>query len=382
MGRRAEALKSYQEVTKMGEKLNAQRGVASGLVNTGNTYMLMGQKDKALPYLIRAIEVGKSINFTGNLPEQYMLVSDIYESRGDFKNSLIYHKKSKDQADVIFSAEKNRATTELQTQYETGKKDALLTVKDEQISQQRKTQYLFIGIAVILSAFLFTLYRSYLSRNKRLKITAELNEKLKVKNAENELLLKEIHHRVKNNLEVVSSLLALQFAKISDPDIQEAMQASQNRVQSMGILHQRLYQNEQLAFIEMKDYFMNLTENILSSYNATERVAVEFPMETIELDVDTAVPIGLIVNELLTNALKYAFPVGQLGKIKLSLQEISENVLQLSVADNGVGKVTNATPQGTGFGTQLVDLLTRQLDGTLTQRIENGTTISIQFAKK
>jgi two-component sensor histidine kinase len=212
-------------------------------------------------------------------------------------------------------------------------------------------------------------------------LTKTQNE-LSTKNSENELLLKEIHHRVKNNLEVVSSLLSLQSAQIDNPDIQEAMQASQNRVQSMGILHQRLYQSEHLAFIEMKDYFMNLTENILDSYNANERVKVEFPMETIELDVDTAVPIGLIVNELLTNALKYAFPLGQLGKIKLSLQEIGENVLQLSVTDNGVGKVINATPHGTGFGTQLVDLLTRQLDGKLTQRIENGTTISIQFAKK
>ncbi|MFB0906873.1 MAG: two-component sensor histidine kinase [Spirosomataceae bacterium] len=382
MGRHNEALKSYQKVIEMGEEINAQRGTATGLANTGHTHLLMGQKDKALPYLLRAIEVGKSINFLANLPEQYMHVSDIYESRGDFENALIYHKKLKEQEGAIFTAEKNRTTTELQTQYETGKKDALLTIKDEQISQQRQIQYLFIGITVILAAFLFALYRSYLSRNKRLRITAELNEKLKIKNAENELLLKEIHHRVKNNLEVVSSLLELQSAQIDDPDIQAAMQASQNRVQSMGILHQKLYQSEHLAFIEMKNYFLNLTENILDSYDATERVEVEFPMENLELDVDTAVPIGLIVNELITNALKYAFPTGMLGKIKLSLQEVEENLLQLSISDNGVGKIVNASPTGTGFGTQLVELLTRQLDGKLTQSVENGTTVTIQFARK
>jgi two-component sensor histidine kinase len=105
-------------------------------------------------------------------------------------------------------------------------------------------------------------------------------------------------------------------------------------------------------------------------------------MENLELDVDTAVPIGLIVNELITNALKYAFPTGTLGKIKLSLQEVEENLLQLSISDNGVGKIVNASPTGTGFGTQLVELLTRQLDGKLTQSVENGTTVTIQFARK
>jgi two-component sensor histidine kinase len=160
------------------------------------------------------------------------------------------------------------------------------------------------------------------------------------------------------------------------------MLASQNRVQSMGILHQKLYQSEHLAFIEMKTYFINLCESILDSYNETERIEVVIPMENLELDVDTAVPIGLIVNELLTNALKYAFPAGTFGKIKLSLSDLGSNMLQLSISDNGVGKIANALPKGTGFGTQLVNLLTTQLNGQLTQSVENGTMISIQFAKK
>jgi two-component sensor histidine kinase len=205
---------------------------------------------------------------------------------------------------------------------------------------------------------------------------------LSSKNDENVLLLKEIHHRVKNNLEVVSSLIALQSAQINDPAIQEAMQASQNRVASMGILHQKLYQSEHLAFIEMKNYFMHLTENILDSYSSAGKVEVEFDMEKIDLDIDTAVPIGLIVNELMTNALKYAFPQGQIGKIKLSLLNLGNETLKLIISDNGIGKPLNALPIGTGFGTQLVDLLTKQLGGKLTQNIENGTQITIQFKRK
>jgi two-component sensor histidine kinase len=194
--------------------------------------------------------------------------------------------------------------------------------------------------------------------------------------------LKEIHHRVKNNLEVVSSLLALQSAKIEDPEVQDAMLASQNRVQSMGILHQKLYQSEHLAFIEMKNYFQNLCENILDSYNETDRIAVNIDMKEVELDVDTAVPVGLIVNELLTNSLKYAFPDGKKGTIYLGLENIEGNQYQLKIKDNGIGKAPNLKAKGTGFGTQLVNLLTSQIDGELQEKNDNGTMISINFKRQ
>ncbi|MEO7766063.1 MAG: sensor histidine kinase, partial [Ferruginibacter sp.] len=184
-----------------------------------------------------------------------------------------------------------------------------------------------------------------------------------------------------NNLEVVSSLLALQSAKIEDPELQDAMLASQNRVQSMGILHQRLYQSEHLAFIEMKKYFQNLAENILDSYNESGRIKVDINMSEMDLDIDTAVPVGLIVNELMTNSLKYAFPNGEKGTIKVSLENIDNENLCLAISDNGIGKILHIQPKGTGFGTQLVDLLTRQIEGTLTQQVNDGTLISIDFKR-
>jgi two-component sensor histidine kinase len=220
-------------------------------------------------------------------------------------------------------------------------------------------------------------------RTRQLNLTignlTETQKQLTIKNSENVTLLKEIHHRVKNNLEVVSSLLALQSAKMDDPNMQEVMLASQNRVQSMGILHQKLYQNEHLAFIEMRSYFENLSLNILDSYNESERIQVNIDMNALELDVDTAVPLGLIVNELITNSLKYAFPSGQKGDIDLSLKNVGEDNFQLKISDNGVGKPQNAVAKGTGFGTQLVDLLTLQIDGKLLQEVSNGTIISINF---
>lgn len=218
--------------------------------------------------------------------------------------------------------------------------------------------------------------------NAMIKDLTITQQELSLKNNQNVLLLKEIHHRVKNNLEVVSGLLALQSAKMDDPTMQEVMLASQNRVQSMGILHQKLYQSEHLAFIEMKNYFENLCINILDSYNESDRIQVTIEMPELEFDVDTAVPLGLIVNELLTNSLKYAFPKGEKGNIELSLKNLNEDNFQLKISDNGVGKPANEKAKGTGFGTQLVDLLTRQIDGSLIQDVSNGTMILINFKRQ
>ena len=197
------------------------------------------------------------------------------------------------------------------------------------------------------------------------------------KNAENELLLKEIHHRVKNNLEVVSSLLALQSEKIDDLNTKEAITEGQNRVNSIGIVHQKLYQGTNLGTIEMKDYFVSLSESILYSYGEKERINLKLIMEKLDLEIDTAIPLGLIINELMTNTIKYAFPKGEKGTIIIQLENQNNNILHLEFADNGIGK--SDITQGTGFGGQLISLLTHQLNGTMKEIIQNGTTIIFDF---
>jgi two-component sensor histidine kinase len=208
-------------------------------------------------------------------------------------------------------------------------------------------------------------------------------KELSAKNSENELLLKEIHHRVKNNLEIVSSLLELQSSQIDDPTVQAAMLSSQNRVHSMGIIHQKLYQSEHLTSIEMRDYFVNLGQNISNSFSPDGKVKIECNMPELVLDIDTAISVGLIANELLTNAFKYAFEGKDGGKIEINLKsnEQNDDKLELKIMDNGIGKSANKMAKGTGFGTTLVELLTKQINGTISYENENGTKISLIFAK-
>ncbi len=373
LGRYAEALEDYKVCLANSEKANYPGGIFTATANLGEVNLLLGKYAEALPYQLKTIELQEKGGDLSNLTENYGHASTIYEQLGDYKSALLYQKKARLMRDSTASIQSDASISELRTQYETEKKEATIALQEQQISQQRLVQWLSIGVAVLLAGFLFFLYRSYRARTKT-------NQLLAAKNAENELLLKEIHHRVKNNLEIVSSLLALQSAQIDDKGIKDAMQEGQNRVQSIGIVHQKLYQGENLGAIEMKDYFLNLSESILDSFGADDRVTIECAMDQLDVDIDTAVPLGLIVNELLTNTLKYAFPDGRKGNVRIKLEKRAAGVLHLEVTDDGVGK--SGVTQGTGFGGQLVSLLTRQLSGSMREEVQNGTTVIFDFNLK
>lgn len=203
-------------------------------------------------------------------------------------------------------------------------------------------------------------------------------QELAKKNQEIELLLKEIHHRVKNNLQTISSLLNLQSATITDPEALKAVQESQDRVQSMSLIHQKLYQDKNLATVEMKDYLETLAHTLLGAQGElANRVQLHFPMTELELDLDTAIPVGLIANELITNSLKYAFPEGQVGSISIGLNLGSDQCYTLHIADDGVG--SSSTSSSSGFGSRLIGLLSIQLGGNVQVKSDRGVEILVRF---
>jgi len=307
-------------------------------------------------------------------------IGKAYEQKSDLQNALKY----KDQfyrESITFEKERNaRGLRESELQVD-------LVTNEQRLVQKQNQQKIFIAVMVIGSFLLVLVYRNFRLKQKSSKQLAILNSDLGYKNvlldkrnAENELLLKEIHHRVKNNLEVVSSLLALQSAQIDDPNTKEAMMEGQNRVNSIGIVHQKLYQGTKLGTVEMKDYLQNLGESILDSFGATNRIALKIDMNELDLDIDTAVPLGLIVNELLTNSVKYAFPKGENGTIIIKLGKRDNAILHLEFTDNGIGK--SGITQGTGFGSQLILLLTNQLQGKMREESANGIKVIFDFKLK
>jgi len=207
----------------------------------------------------------------------------------------------------------------------------------------------------------------------------ELAESLSEKN----VMLQEIHHRVKNNLQVICSLLNLQ-TQSSDPHIIEIMKESQNRVRSMALVHENLYKSENLSKIDLENYVQDLSKNLLRSYHSiTTSTKISVAVPNIYLNIDTAVPCGLIINELVSNALKYAFLPQQQGEIKISIFKSDDQDMILNIADNGIGLPSAINiEQINTMGLRMVMALVQQISGSLSVNREAGSSFTIRFPEQ
>lgn len=218
---------------------------------------------------------------------------------------------------------------------------------------------------------------------------AQINASLREKDA----LLKETHHRVKNNLQVISSMLNMQSKQIGDRDARAAIAESQRRVRSMALIHEKLYRSDNLAGIDLADYVQDLVESLLDSYRTSaDQVDMNIQAEQVYLGIDIAVPCGLILNELISNALKHGFPTdadrsstgGRFpegkGEIRIGLHRNGDSRMILEVGDNGVGLPPGFDwTQTSSLGLQLVAVLADQLDGDVLLDRHGGTQFTITF---
>ncbi len=204
-----------------------------------------------------------------------------------------------------------------------------------------------------------------------------LKEALNVK----EVLLKEVHHRVKNNMAVISSLLALQAGYVDEKKYLDMFNESQNRIRSMALVHEKLYMSEDFAEIDVKGYVASLAENIRSSYLIENRdVKLNINVEEVNLDIDNLVPCGLLMNEIVTNAFKHAFGGIENPEIIISMKKIEDNNISLSISDNGIGLPDGYDiSKSTGLGHKLIKPLTKQIEGTMEVIVGNGTEFKFIF---
>jgi PAS domain S-box-containing protein len=209
----------------------------------------------------------------------------------------------------------------------------------------------------------------------------QAEEQIKASLVEREALLKEIHHRVKNNLQIISSLLHLEARKKGHPEVVEALMDSRSRVKSMALIHEKLYQSPNLARVDMADYAKSLTNYILESHNKVgSHVRVRVAAEGVSLDAESAIPCGLIINELVSNALKHAFPEGGAGEIGISFTYRNGDGIALVVRDNGIGLPDHLDFRNSpSLGLNLVCNLAKQLNGTIELDSKAGTTFTISF---
>ncbi|MCF7915805.1 MAG: GAF domain-containing protein [Spirochaetaceae bacterium] len=223
--------------------------------------------------------------------------------------------------------------------------------------------------------------RLYEEAQKEISVRKQAEEHLRSSLYEKNILLMEIHHRVKNNLNVVASLLNLQANQIESVDqAQKALQLSQSRVHSMALVHEKLYQSSELAHIDMSDYISRMVEELVQLYADKSRIELDLHIEDITLTITQAVPFGLLLNELVTNSLIHAFPDGQQGKISVRLSSETEGECSLEVCDTGIGfSDTKNLNDKTSLGLQLVEVLSEQLHGDAQLHNEGGACFRLSF---
>jgi two-component sensor histidine kinase len=366
------AKRAGENAVKYAELLDNNFMLMRSWLSIGKLQNIQGKYVSAIESLNKSIVIAsEDFEDAFYLSQAYETLGKAYAGNHNYQEAYQAFAEYDNLKNQVFTAAADQRTSLLRTEFDVAQKENTIQLQEAQINRQRTRQTLIIIVVLLLVLYLILLYKAIQNNVKQ-------NKLLKKKNDENEFLLKEIHHRVKNNLEIVSSLLALQSAEINDPKVVDAMQKSRHRIQSMSMVHQKLYQEKGLSSIEMKTYFEELASYVVNVFDARNRIEVFFEMNSLELDVDTAIPIGLIVNELVTNSLKYAFPNNQKGIIKIGLKKEGSQLF-LKVSDNGIGKSEKEEYIGTGFGTKLIQLLTRQLEGKMDLDIENGTMVSFEF---
>jgi len=333
-----------------------------------------GEITNAKKYLDKIADAIVESNFAQQQMEFHEISSSLFTRTGEYKKALESRIALEAIQEEIAKDEKSSFRQEMETKYLTSEKEYqidLLNTKNELTETKlraSRNRNISLGIGLLAIAgfalWLIKLYRK--TRKQKEVISVAIREK--------DMLLKEIHHRVKNNLQVISSLLRIQSRYVKDENAVSALNEGQNRVQSMALIHENLYGDENTTGVDMRKYIPSLADNIFRSYNIEgDHIKIEYEIDELKLDEATVIPIGLVLNELISNALKYAFTDIVDGLLKISLHE-KEDTLRLKVEDNGIGMDEKVV---TGFGTKLIQSFTNKLDGEMNIKSDNGAVVEI-----
>lgn len=377
----------YEKARKLGLASKDYNSVGVALQGLGTLEQVEGRLGRALEYLNQAEEYLDRVKSFLGLSNLYYRKAQILKDDGKPEQANEYFEKHITLNDSLRTMEILRLTADMEQKYESERKERQITELELQAAERElaaranRTRLGTLAIIALLLLLLggFYAYR-YRTQRRNALILGEKNRAIQVALQDKEVLLREIHHRVKNNLQVVSSLLSIQGREIEDAKALEAVKESQNRVKSMALIHQYLYGENDLKSINMQEYVSQLSQNLFDTYRLDrDLVTLHLEVEPIHLDVDTAVPVGIILNELITNSLKYAFPEGETGNLQVKFLE-KEDLLILQVKDDGVGK--NASQNsGTNFGMKLIKAFQHKLGASITIETEDGYSVTCTIGK-
>lgn len=386
-GEYEKALETCKEALEGFETVDSKYGILKSHTLMCSIFGNLGQVEKALSHCKKATEMAHEFDQLASLKEIYKYQSEALNSAGRYREAYQARLEFEEIKDEQLGETQDRHIAALTTKFSTKEKEIKIELQEEKlnaqellIGQQRIIQLLILLVLLFVGTLAVFIWKN----NKKQKaVNAQLNEQketIEKTSKERETLLKEIHHRVKNNLQVISSLLSMQSRQMDDGEAKSAVKEGQSRIKSMSLIHQKLYSQDELSRINMKEYISELSQYLFKSYKTGNDIQEVLETQDILLDVDTAVPIGLIINELIANALKYAFEDGKTGQLKVQFAEENSGY-KLSISDDGKG-MPPEWEKRQNMGMRLVRMLVEQLDGELKIDNSKGTSFMISFKKE
>ncbi len=372
--------KAYDKTIYYGEKgialakkYNQLRSITYSGNWVGMAWFMKGARSKGLQYLQQAVDITHDLKWPFREMEIYDTYSEVYNWVGDYKQALKYYTRHKVMQDSIKLLDNVQQIGKLEVEYQSKKKDDAIASLNI-INTAKTTQVKWMWFSLVLMALLLIifgwLYRTIRTKNRQIQ---DQSQKLT-------LLMRELHHRVKNNLQIVTNLLSLQASRLTDPESIQTIKIGQQRIEAMALIHRSLYEGSNLKSVNMQSYVADLVESIKQTFGVdAERVTTRLDVEVKELDVDIAMPLGLLINEWVTNAFKHAWQQVPQPLLDMSIKS-GEKELILEIKDNGPGIPDSLwqKPQRS-FGLKLVKVLVKQLDAVANLSSAKGAVFTVHI---
>lgn len=362
-----DAAEYFQQALTMHREMGDQIGQLKSLINLGDLSLLTADFRKAKIYLDESEKLSRQTGSLEYLKQSLEEKVKFYKAQRDFSNAFLYQQELLQVKDSLLNVGKAEALSSLQIKYETDKKEQHIKLLENekslqgiQLQSNRNWVRWLIGSAVLLLiiiALIFYLFR--ISQRNKERV---------------ELLLKELNHRVKNNLQILSSLLVLQSNYIKDDDHAfQAIKSNEGRVNAMALIHKKLSINDRNQQINMKEYLPELVQYLVQSYGYPQhRLNLVLDIQEIKLAVDKAIPLGLVINELVSNACKYAFKEQTNPQLVVRLNQENKSEIKIEIEDNGIG-FEGSIDNPTSFGLKMVNMLAKELKAKIVFTTNQGT---------
>ncbi len=353
-------------------------------------YQLNGELKNSLEQHQKAYKLAQRIGDSEAILRSLNGIAGIYAKQKNYERAFEYQIQYNTLKDSFSTQNINKDLNEIKARFETELKDkeieqvkAKNDLAQLKIEEQARNSQFLSAIVILFLGLAIALFFFFLQKNRASRKIEEQNKKIAVALTEKEALLREIHHRVKNNLQVISGLLELQEVHSENAETKKMVDEAQNRIKSMSITHEMLYQTSDLAAINVEEYVNRLAQSVEMSFASSFRVEKKFNLKGVFFNIDSIIPLGLILNELMTNSYKYAFSSERENKLYISITQ-NGDIYQLTFADNGGGLLETTTNVGLqrSFGLRLINMLVRQLKGKVDYQFDMGAKFLISFYQK